>query len=469
MPSLNLYRDARRHKDEILAIFEERLHRIADELYAPWIDMGAVKETEKRDEVMRYYQKKRSGLQHAYSYYGEQWDFFYKVIEATDDEFLPLLQQARSAFSRVYSVYELDFSFFHEQFVRYAYREEAWQTLRDVFQNKWFKLLVNREFDYQMCHIDRLCEDYYRDVRVRLSRMTNVGQAGDQFSFRLFWLQQKQSQALREKLRQLARLIKGSRLIRELNQRLGRQLEDDQRLYKAMAGRIGTDKVRVSSRSDIVGVTEGDNLNSLLPIEYCYLADEELQHAFIRRFTEKKLVVFDSVSRKLQPVRPSPRKGKDLPGRQNKGPFVACVDTSASMRGDREDMAKAIVLSLAMRMEKLCRPCKVILFSEQIEVIELRNLYEDLPLLENFLCQSFHGGTDIQGAIEEAVTTLRHADFIYADLLWISDFEMNPISQLMQQYIIELQQRGLRLYAVAFGGRYDSSYLKIADKYWLTD
>ena len=133
--------------------------------------------------------------------------------------------------------------------------------------------------------------------------------------------------------------------------------------------------------------------------------------------------------------------------------------TSGSMEGEREVFSKAIVLSLALMADRLRRSCRIVFFSDQTEVVELENVYEDLPSLETFLCRTFHGGSDMGCAMRDAVTALMREDFRYADLLWISDFEMEALSPVWVQYVDELKQRGMRLYAVSFGRRAEQSYL----------
>ena len=53
-------------------------------------------------------------------------------------------------------------------------------------------------------------------------------------------------------------------------------------------------------------------------------------------------------------------------------------------------------------------------------------------------------------AMKESVETLMREDFRYADLLWLSDFEMDPLPPMWVQYVEELKQRGMRLYAGVF-------------------
>lgn len=451
---------------ELSVLFLKRLHEIAEKVYAEGVSSGAIRPEEVEEEIQRYFAKKKSGLQDVYSYYGEQWDYYYRVASASDTDFLLMLQQARSAFARLYAPTELDVTYYMEQMVRYPRMDGRWQALRHHFTRKWKNLLEDREHVYQQHHIEQLCDDYFRMVSANAGMLQNVGGAGEGISPRLAWLQLTQSPELRVKLRQLAHVIRKSQLIRELNRILGRKDADAQRLYQAMRGKTPIPLLRSATHSDIVGITEGNNLNALLPVEYCFLSDTVLEPIFYRRYTEKKLAVFDAVSRQMEHVEASSHRGHDVRKHSKSGPFVVCVDTSASMEGERELLSKAIVLSLALIADKLNRPCRVVLFSDEAEVIELNNLYSDLALLETFLCKFFHGGSDMVYAMKESVDALMREDFRYADLLWLSDFEMEPLPAMWMQYVNELKQRGMRLYAVSFGNRGDESYRDLADRVW---
>ena len=448
------------------AFFLKRLHEIAERLYEPLLKEDAVRMDEVEDEIQRYYAQKKSGLQDVYSYYGEQWDYFYQMAEADDGHFLGMLQCARTVFSRFYAATELDAGYYAEQLARHAWASVRWQALRRHFMEKWQALLEIREMDFQVKHIGRLCDDYYRMVAGKVQVLQNKGRGGNGYSPRLAWLQLTCSPELRGKIRQLARVMRKSALVRELNRALGRKEADEARLYQAMSGRMPVELLRPATRSDIVGITEGNNLGSLLPVEYCYLSDKVLEGMFYRRYVEKKLAVFDGVSRQVEHVEASSRRGNELARHAQKGPFVVCVDTSGSMRGERELLAKAVVLSLALKADCMHRRCRVVLFSNQVEVIEVQDLYKDLSLLEAFLCNAFHGGSDMTCAMQEAVGALLGDDYLYADLLWVSDFELPPLGLAWRKRIMDLKQREVRVYAVAFGNNVESSYLDLADRVW---
>ena len=83
----------------------------------------------------------------------------------------------------------------------------------------------------------------------------------------------------------------------------------------------------------------GNDLNSLLPIEYCYLADDSLRAVFMERYAEKRLQLFDYKSKEADPVKNDKQKVS------GQGPYIICVDTSGSMQGDREILARQLNIS----------------------------------------------------------------------------------------------------------------------------
>ena len=67
-----------------------------------------------------------------------------------------------------------------------------------------------------------------------------------------------------------------------------------------------------ATRSDIAGICEGNDLNSLLPLEYCYLAEKNLQPIFFERFIEKRLQVIDYQSHEKQTINDKKTVGNEV-------------------------------------------------------------------------------------------------------------------------------------------------------------
>ena len=75
-------------------------------------------------------------------------------------------------------------------------------------------------------------------------------------------------------------VMKRNPAIQQLARLLGKKHRDQQK-YDSLSGVDKKRLIRHSPHSDITGVTLGNDLNSLLPIEYCYLADDALRAVFM--------------------------------------------------------------------------------------------------------------------------------------------------------------------------------------------
>lgn len=91
------------------------------------------------------------------------------------------------------------------------------------------------------------------------------------------------------------------------------------------------------------------------------------------------------------------------------------------MAGERERIAKSALLAIAELTEVQHRKCYVILFSDDIECIEITDLGSSFDRLVDFLCQSFHGGTDIEPVITHALRKISEEGYSEADIITVSD------------------------------------------------
>lgn len=252
-----------------------------------------------------------------------------------------------------------------------------------------------------------------------------------------------------------------NRQIRELVRCLGKNVGGRKESFDSLSGLRADSLIRHASQSDVEGVTLGDDLNSLLPVEYCYLTDEVLHPFFMQRYVEKRLQQFDSFSHE-DTSNPSPEKKKV----SSQGPYIICVDTSGSMREERERLAKSAVLAIARLTEATSRKCYVINFSEDIQTLLIRDLKNDFPMLVDFLQRRFYGGTDARPAFAEALMMLRTHGWQRADVVMISDFEMPPPDDALLADIHRARLRGTSFYALVFGSHPETDYLHECEKYW---
>ena len=172
-----------------------------------------------------------------------------------------------------------------------------------------------------MEHINRLSEEFYR-LQISLSKKLPI--RGDS---RLVWLLRNHKQ-IAEQILEYDETIKKTPAIQELIEILGKQRQGRQKRFKMTAGIRKEEIVTHSTRSDITGICEGNDLNSLLPIEYCYLAEKSLQPIFFERYTEKKLRMIDYASRERQPM-----NDKRLPGNQDLSLCVSILPVQCPAKG----------------------------------------------------------------------------------------------------------------------------------------
>ena len=125
-------------------------------------------------------------------------------------------------------------------------------------------------------------------------------------------------------------------------------------------------KMEHSAGSDIEGITVGDDLNSLLPLELAQYSDEDMEGLFIYKYRTRRLQTFRY---KSEMSKPSRKLGFTHASR--KGPMIVCLDTSASMYGTPERISTTLISLLEQTAEDLERDCYLIDFSVSTRAIDL--------------------------------------------------------------------------------------------------
>jgi uncharacterized protein with von Willebrand factor type A (vWA) domain len=275
----------------------------------------------------------------------------------------------------------------------------------------------------------------------------------------------------RQALLRTRRLLEDMPELRELIRKLGRaqaseELDDSRPPTTAMMEKTRqlTAELREiflpDAATETRGIMRSGNLARMLPSESVWLMHPKLKLIWSARLLERTLLTYEDDDRAMETVwvereqwQPStqPRPERKL----EMGPLIVCVDTSGSMQGGREQVAKAVVLE-AMRLANLQkRPCYLYTFSGPGEVIE-RPLALDADGLDDlveFLTQGFHGGTDISDPIERAVRKIHESGWELADLVIASDGEFS-VTLEVEQLVKDAQQiLGLRVQGILINER----------------
>lgn len=440
-------------------IFYEKLQSIAYEVYNEQLHNLVIRPEELDTDIHQYFRRTLPSLQDFYSRHASQWEYFHEMDEASDAKFLQFLENSAYTFSMKYHLVDLNVKYYLQRFHVIGPRSKEWKALRTLFFDKWHTLLSNNEFNYQMEHIERLCDDFYR---IQIALAGNLPVRGGS---RLAWLLRNHKQ-IAEQILEYEETIKKNPAIRELVEILGKKHQSSRKRFKMTAGIHREQIVSHATRSDITGISEGNDLNSLLPLEYCYLAEKSLQTVFFERFIEKRLQVINYQSHEKQSINDKKTAGNQV-SEEAEGPFIVCLDTSGSMAGEREKIAKSTLLAIAELTEVQHRKCYVILFSDDIECIEITDLGSSFDRLVDFLSQTFHGGTDMEPVITHALRKISEEGYQEADIITVSDFEMRPVDQILSGSIERAKAKQTKMYAISLGGKEaEASYLNLCDKYW---
>lgn len=253
---------------------------------------------------------------------------------------------------------------------------------------------------------------------------------------------------LLEKLDGLATLIRKLPELREIAERLGR-LESESRKPGLMDG----------GSEEVAGVVLSGDITRALPAELALLADPDTEDLFHQRWVEHRLISLELV-------------GRGDEGRsegEKRGPVIACIDTSASMEGDPELVAKAVVLAVCRQALPRGRTVHLLLFGgpgERTE-IRVRRGRGGLEGLLAFLEMGFHGGTDFDGPLLRAVELLAERDLLRADLLVVTDGLGRAAPRVVEEVDACKEARGVRVWSVVIGRDDVRSVKAFSDEVWV--
>ena len=215
-------------------------------------------------------------------------------------------------------------------------------------------------------------------------------------------------------------------------------------------------------KNRIQTVRFSDSINNLLPMEAAKLLNPSLKWKFYADMLEGKLLSYQLLGKHYTgPPRIKPR-----------GPMIVLVDTSGSMHGAPQTLAKSAVLAMAKRMLSQQRDMKVILFastSQHLE-IELSSRKKMSEKFLNFLIYTFGGGTDFNTALASGLKSLKEKDFQGADLLFITDGKSEVSDELVLARWEEAKKKyNAKVYSLIVGGSGASGLSKISDYTYLVE
>jgi uncharacterized protein with von Willebrand factor type A (vWA) domain len=279
----------------------------------------------------------------------------------------------------------------------------------------------------------------------------------------------------------IRRLLAGLPELANIIRGLGRERQSDQDdeasqtivevMDAAVAQRMETRTVHVPDMpGETRGIHRSDRIARMLPVEAMLLGHPRLRLVWHARRAERTLLSYEDDDRMTEirlhqslvtQAHPGPQPGK----RPEQGPMLVCVDTSGSMQGCAEAVAKAVVLEAMRSAHAQRRACHVFAFGGPEELLEMELPVDGAGIARatRFLGQAFRGGTDICGPLEKVIAKLEDERWQLADLLLATDGEFGATPELAARLAAAKRELGLRVQGVLIADRETVGLLEVAD------
>jgi uncharacterized protein with von Willebrand factor type A (vWA) domain len=282
-------------------------------------------------------------------------------------------------------------------------------------------------------------------------------------------------------LLQLRDLVARLPQLREIVRALGRMhLSDDQ---PSVTERVTTPMLRLEEErrevptplvpAETRGIERSGEIARMLPAEAALLLHPTLRLLWHARRAERALLTYRVEGTEIE-VRLVERQAEhEVEGKRPRpvrGPILAVIDTSGSMHGEPETVAKALVLEAVRVAHAEKRRCFIYLFSgpRNSAEHELGLSAEGIGALLRFLGQSFGGGTDPSTVTELVVRRLKEENWKKADVLVVSDGEFSASAALVAQ-VAATRADGTRFHGVQIGTSLQSGLHALCDPVHMFD
>lgn len=340
---------------------------------------------------------------------------------------------------------------------------------------QWDALLYAKILDYQLRHLEEEQQTYCGLLKAKVDEYKRLQQLISPFSDYLGWdLSRKLWQETSfDVVEQYHELLEDEKAIRELAELLGKLREAEIELQEETLEKTIIRQEWIPdpmARTEIVGVRESDDLNRLLSSEVGLLSDPGTEDLFLKRYADKNLLTFRYEDKKLVRSEDQITEVYNKIRQKEKGPFIVCVDTSESMMGRPEQVAKVCTLAILKMALRENRRAFLINFSRGIETLDLYDVSGSIDALASFLRMSFYGGTDISLALHEAFRQIRTEQYRDADVLVVSDFILYRIDPRILDEVRYFQHHhGTQFHSLVLGDQANRQVTEAFDTNWQYD
>jgi uncharacterized protein with von Willebrand factor type A (vWA) domain len=380
--------------------------------------------------------------------------------------------------SKEFKEFEKQLPFTRNNFKQYAegkakeVLQEA-QSLHKNFLKDWEKQLFEKQHKFELEEIDKARDSFMEQLYKKVADFYRLKELLEPFTKDLGRLWDLSGGVWKnsgfEIIKKYADILEKDKAIIELAAMLGRYRKSENEFEEIELEKIiirPKFKPRHASKGEVIGIRESDDISSMLPIEAATLLNPATRQIFLKKFAEKKLTTYDFKNQFADTEEITTKEKQLREKEEGKGPIIICVDTSGSMHGTPEQVAKTICFALTKIALKEKRKCYLISFSTKIQTTELTNLQNSLDKLIDFLGMSFIGGTDANPAFEKSLEMIETKEYKKADVLMISDFIMGTLNKEITKKIEEAKTNKTRFHSLTISDKANMNVISQFNYNW---
>ncbi|QBQ07630.1 two-component regulator system yiem receptor component protein [Spiroplasma gladiatoris] len=341
--------------------------------------------------------------------------------------------------------------------------ENGWVELKGrdwltEFFRTWTFMLTKRILDYRMKTVEDLRYNYLVEI---YSIIKNYGKYAKIYKtmYDVFGKIAEVDDELKnqniESISRFAEFLYKDPSILRIAELLGRLNGEDDLMEVNITEQVVTYPTKVKlpyNPEELVGVTMSKDIERLLPMELANLFDPELEIVFYKKFVESQLQAFLFESNETIIEHEVEEVEYEAPIPLEQGKFIVCIDTSSSMEGSGEYIAKALAIAVAKVALKEHRDLVFVNFANQhVDEFEIDARHLNIQKMLDFLAKSFYGRTNAKPAFQRVVQKMTSEEFKRADLLMISDFMMDAIPNDTRVQIANLKDNYNRFHSLVVG------------------
>lgn len=337
--------------------------------------------------------------------------------------------------------------------------------------------LVDRKSKWELAQIDSMRKEFLEKLYAKINKFMKLERLLMPFIKNLGRLWDLSEGTFEtsgfEILDTFAKLLENDESLKELADLLGKQTRAQISYEKELR-----DKVVIKSswqpkhayKGEINGLRFSNDISSVLPSELSLMNNPAAKKLFQLKFAQKQLLSYDYQRMEEEQEESKEKEETTVEKQEPKGPIIICVDTSGSMHGTPENIAKTITFALSKIAIEEERKCYLISFSTSIETLDLTDFSANpIGKLVQFLRMSFHGGTDAGPALKHAVKMLSENEWKNADVLMISDFVMQSLDNDIKAQIESAQENNTNFHSLVIGNSGNNAAINSFDHNWFYD